>query len=495
MRNKKNLVRFLIPSLLVALILLGGIVFADSGLKPYEIKWYFIGNGQQPDVKLVEEEANKYLKDKINATIQLQCYSWGDEYNNRTQVMIASGEPFDICFTSSWANFYRQNVAKGAFLDITEMLDKYAPKTKQQLHPAFLSGSAVDGRNYAIPANKELAHQWGFMLRKDIVEKYKFDLKKIKKFADIEPMLKVILAKEPGLIPLQNVGGETGFLTLDYDRIGDDRCPGVLYNDSKDMKVFNELTTREFKAYLKTVRQFYLAGYIPKEAASMTNDFTADRKAGKTFAWIESLKPFCDNERTASWGIPCIQVELTKPVVQTRDCTGSMQAISRTSKDPARALMLLELFNTDKYLNNLINFGIEGTHYVKKGVNLVDFPKGVTPQNCGYHPGTPWMFGNQYLNYFWVGENPKKWDAFRKFNDASLSAKSLGFNFDNEPVKTEVAACINIWKEYMDGLLTGAVDPDKVLPQALEKFQAAGIDKVIAEKQKQLDAWLAKKKK
>jgi putative aldouronate transport system substrate-binding protein len=87
------------------------------------------------------------------------------------------------------------------------------------------------------------------------------------------------------------------------------------------------------------------------------------------------------------------------------------------------------------------------------------------------------------------------WDAFRKFNADSVSAGSLGFSFDNEPVSTEVAACMNVWNEYMNGLLTGAADPGKVLPQALAKFTAAGLDRVISEKQKQLDAWLEKQKK
>jgi putative aldouronate transport system substrate-binding protein len=490
----KEVIRVIL-GVLVVVMLTGNSIFAKAGGPPYEIKWYFIGNGQQRDVKLIEAAANRYLKDKINTRIKLQCYTWGDEYNNRMQMKIASGEPFDICFTSSWANHYRQNVARGAFLDITELAPKYAPQTWRQLHPSFKVGSAVDGRNYAIPANKELAHQWGFMFRKEIVAKYHFDLSKIKRFRDIEPYLKIVKEKEPGMIPLQNVGGETGFLTLDYDRIGDDRCPGVLYNDSKEMKVFNELETPEFNEYLKVVRRFYLDGYIPKEAASQTNDFTADRRAGKVFAWIESLKPFCDEERTTAWGFPCIQVELTPPVVQTRDCIGSMQAISRTSKNPYLALRFLEWVNTDKYLNNLLNFGIEGKHYRKAGPNVIGFPRGVTSQNSGYRPGTGWMFGNQYLNYFWEGENQKKWDAFRKFNADSVSAGSLGFSFDNEPVSTEVAACMNVWNEYMNGLLTGAADPGKVLPQALAKFTAAGLDRVISEKQKQLDAWLEKQKK
>ncbi|MBO9608448.1 MAG: DUF3502 domain-containing protein, partial [Paenibacillaceae bacterium] len=44
-------------------------------------------------------------------------------------------------------------------------------------------------------------------------------------------------------------------------------------------------------------------------------------------------------------------------------------------------------------------------------------------------------------------------------------------------------------------LSIGAVDPDVELPKFLEKLKNAGADAIIAEKQKQLDAWKATQKK
>ena len=486
----KNITRVLVLLLLVGVMLMGVSSFAAA---PYQIKWYFVGNGQQPDVKLIEDAASKYIQKKgLNATVKLQCYSWGNDYDDHMRMIIASGEPFDICFTAAWANLYKVNVAKGAFVDITDLLGKYAPKTKKQLHPAFLKGSAIDGRNYAIPANKELAHQWVVSFNKNFVDKYKFDVSKVKTLEDLEPMFKVIKEKEPGVIAFQNLQGESAFRILDYDRICDDYIPVALTNDSKDLKVFNLLETKEFKDYLTLARNYYEAGYVPGDAATQS-DFTTDFKAGKVFCKIESGKPGHDAERTAAWGVPVVDVNLTQPVVQTRDCTGSMQAISKTSKNPAMALKFLELFNTDKYLNNLINFGIEGKHWVKVSDNVIDYPKGVTAQNSGYAPGTMWMFGNQYLNYFLKGEDTNKWNAFKKFNDSSISAASLGFNFDPEPVKNEMAACQNVWTTNVGPLTCGAVDP-KNLPDIIAKFKAAGFDKIMAEAQKQLDAWKKSKK-
>ena len=57
----KSIKRITVLLLLVGVLLLGASAFAA----PYQIKWYFIGNGQQPDVKLVEDAASKYIQKKV----------------------------------------------------------------------------------------------------------------------------------------------------------------------------------------------------------------------------------------------------------------------------------------------------------------------------------------------------------------------------------------------------------------------------------------------
>ena len=60
---------------------------------------------------------------------------------------------------------------------------------------------------------------------------------------------------------------------------------------------------------------------------------------------------------------------------------------------------------------------------------------------------------------------------------------------------TEIANVKNAVDEYGPSLNTGSVDPNKVLPKAIEKLKAQGIDKIIAECQKQLDEWRAQNNK
>jgi putative aldouronate transport system substrate-binding protein len=459
--------------------------------KEVELTWYFVGNGPQEDVAKVEAEVNKYLKDNtnLNATIKLHCFDWGS-YSDKIRSMIAAGEEFDICFTAVWAANFYQHAPKNAFVPLNDpnnnLLDKYAPKTKALLGDDFLKGSQINGINYAIPANKEKAHSWGFVLRKDIVEKYNMDISTIKKFEDIEPFLQIVKENEPGMYPLEAVIGESPFRVLDFDRIGDDRYPGVVWNDSSDMKVFNEMEAPETMEFFKTMHKFYNAGYIREDAATVT-DYSQDQKAGKVFAAIRSLKPGKDAEEGLAMGQEYVQVEITPAIMSNRETAGSLQAISATSKNPERALMFLELFNTDPVLNNLINFGIEGVHYEKVSDNVIK----AGPDNAKYNQSLGWMFGNQFINYLWESEDPEKWAKFEAFNEAAIPTKTLGFVFDSEPVKTQIAQCSNVWDQYLPGLETGTVNPEEVLPEFIQALKDAGGDDIIAEKQKQLDAWLA----
>ncbi len=223
-------------------------------------------------------------------------------------------------------------------------------------------------------------------------------------------MLEVIKNNEADVYPLEALNGESPFKLLDFDRIGDDKYPGVVWNDSKDMKVFNEFEAPETVAYFKTMYDFYQKGYIRKDAATVM-DFNADLSAGKIFASTKSLKPGKDAEMTLSTGHPWVQVEITPPVISNRDTTGSMQAVSSTSENPELALQVLEMFNTHPELNNLINFGIEDTHYSKISDNVIMAGQ----ENEKYNPGTGWMFGNQFINYLWENEDPEKWSKFEKF--------------------------------------------------------------------------------
>jgi putative aldouronate transport system substrate-binding protein len=468
------------------------------------ILWYMRGKGPEKDEALIEQAANKYLKDKINATIKIVCFDRAS-YEQKITAIIASGEVFDICFTASWTNNYLANVARGAFVPLNDpandLMSKYAPKTREVLGKDFFAGSAVKGINYAIPVNKEKATNMGFLLRKDILDKYGLNVSTLKTLADIEPMLKTVSEKEPAMkYPFGAVVTNEYPLmyVLGWQKPVDDLVPVVMYGDpyKKDTKVYFSLEQPIEQQHFDLMRKWYTAGYIRKDAATV-DDYTIDFKAGKVFCRVGGLKPGAADEWSATYGNPWVQKELWPyALMTTGDAMGAMQAISRTSKNPTRALMFLEIMNTDKYMCNLINYGIENVHYVKVSDNVIQYAPGTNEgKNSGYNPQMQWGFANQFLTYLFPNENPKKWANYEALNKTALPAISMGFVFDQEPVKNEVAACKNVWQEYMPGLVTGSVDPKVVLPKAIAKFREAGVDKLVKEAQKQFDAWYAARPK
>lgn len=453
---------------------------------PYEISWYFTGNGAQRDEAAVEAALNEYLVDRINATIDINALDWGS-FDSTIQLMIASGEPFDLCFTSSWTNNYVQNVSRGAFLPLDDLLQENAPKLMEQMPPLALEAVRIDGNVYAVPAIKEQAHNFGFYVRTDMLEKYNLDPSTVETFEDIEPFFETIAQNEPEMLPYDVTGGTGGYVFLDWDWMGEDTI-GVL--DQETLQVVNEWALPETRARLETMERFYNAGYLRRDVATIVEHWSF-MKRGEAFATSQLLKPGEGAVRTREWGYPVTQIDVTEPVMSTRDILAAMMAVSITSGDPARSIQFLDLLATDPFVNNTVNYGVEGTHFVKVGENTIDFPAGLNSQTNGYFPGTTWMFGSMYPNYIFPGDDPDIMDTFRRYNDNARPHASLGFLFDSTPVKAAISAVANVMSEYATALSTGSVPVASTLPEFLEKLEQVGVGRILEEKQRQFDAWYA----
>lgn len=75
----------------------------------------------------------------------------------------------------------------------------------------------------------------------------------------------------------------------------------------------------------------------------------------------------------------------------------------------------------------------------------------------------------------------------------AIQSQAIGFIFDSSSVKSEIAALDSVLAEYRLGLENGELDPEEYLPKFIQALREAGIEKVIAEKQRQLDSWVAEK--
>ncbi|WP_168735825.1 ABC transporter substrate-binding protein [Cohnella fermenti] len=481
---------------------------ADNGgadISTYrKLKVFTVGGFPQTDTDAVIGEINKYLKEKINAEIDFQGLPWSS-WAEKMTLAYQSGEQVDLTFAPNWADF-ANNVAKGAFLPLDDLLAKYGQGITDSLDPRFLEGGTVDGKIYAIPTNKEIGESHTIMFRKDLIDKYGFDVNSINTLEDLEPWLETIKEKEPGLAPIWLSGSGSDTLSyfdktkvsveenFRYELVAGAPAPIVL--DTKtDKMIVNTMESDAAIYRIKLYNEWFKKGYINKDAATTKTSAEDALKAGKTWMKFGSDKPGSDKEDSSATGIELVKLTGNDPEISTASVSNSMMAIGRTSIDPERTMMLLNLLHTDPYLVNLIDFGVEGRQYVKvEGQpNFIKLPDGIaTRTDTGWAPGIEWMFGNQTLTYLWEGESADKWEQFKLYNERAHKVKSFGFNFNTDAVKTEVSVISNIVKEYRPLLETGSLDADKVLAEYNDKLKANGIEKIRAEAQRQYEEWKAK---
>ncbi|MEG0804251.1 MAG: DUF3502 domain-containing protein, partial [Pygmaiobacter sp.] len=167
----------------------------------------------------------------------------------------------------------------------------------------------------------------------------------------------------------------------------------------------------------------------------------------------------------------------------------TMQAISRTSKNPERAMMFLELVNTDPEIYNMIVYGLLDKHYKMVGDNTIE-----KIADSGYDTNVAWMIGNTFNGYLLNGASADVYEQTKALNESSKVSRIMGFAFNPENVKAEVSQCATVTQKYLPGFQFGLYDDvEASLADFNKELKAAGMEKIIAEKQTQLDAWSASK--
>ena len=96
---------------------------------------------------------------------------------------------------------------------------------------------------------------------------------------------------------------------------------------------------------------------------------------------------------------------------------------------------------------------------------------------------------NEFISTPWEADGPDIWKDTEEFNDIALMSVAFGFNWNSEDVMTEITACSNVKAKYENALFCGALDPATTIPKFVEELKDAGVDDIIAEKQRQLDEW------
>ena len=488
-------------------------VDADS-LEPVTLTMYFHGSNVTDD-SAVMEKVNEYLKDKINVTLKPIWGTWGD-FDQNSVLALQGGDDVDIYFTCSWsADEYNKFARDGYWVRLDDpdnnLIEQYGQDLWGQLPEVLTNGATINGSDgygvYAVPGYKDIATQncWDVnMTRMEELGYTDDDLQHLDYFSDeFAEMLKK--GKEAGgedFYPLLVEGAVLErMVTNSIIVVGDSPTGNFMsyYIDPNDVsktssygdKILNKFATDEFKKFAEKTYEYYQAGYIdPSMAnANQANEVRSSKQlTGDYLIGTQSYALGYELQASQERGIKVKMVPCTDPYVDTTSSQGAMMAISTSSKNPERAMMFLNLLNTDPTLMTLLNYGVEGVHYNLTDDGLVKF----TEKRNDYQPWTNGV-GNVTILPATEAQGAGFWDTFKDYYGNAKEVPCLGYSYDPTNCETQMGSCANVVAEYMLPLCTGAVNPDEKIPEFLKKLEDVGVNDVLDDANAQLESFMAEK--
>lgn len=128
------------------------------------------------------------------------------------------------------------------------------------------------------------------------------------------------------------------------------------------------------------MRSWYEKGYLRADAATLS-DVTPDVKAGKYAIEYEQIDLGTEDFEAAGLeyqgrmypysGIVSYDHKFIEPILTNEKASATMTSISVTSRHPERAMMFIELMNTDRYAYNLLCNGIDSIYYYNRKLGRV----------------------------------------------------------------------------------------------------------------------------
>ncbi len=483
-----------------------------SQLEPVTLKMYFGGCDSVTDDTKVMEEVNAYLKDKLNVTLEPIWGSWSDLEQN-ISLSLQGGDDVDIYFTCSWSsNEYNKFARDGYWVRLdnegNNLIEKYASDLWGMLPEVLREGAAIEGADgfgvYAVPGYKDIATQNCWDINVPLLEKYGYTVEDIKNtdyYGFGEILKKVKEGEGEDFYPLLVEGAVLERMVTNSIIVTGDSGTGNFmsyYLDPNDVskpgslgiKIENKYATDEFLKFAEKTREYFKAGYIDPACANagQANDIRTQKQlSGQYLIGTQSYSLGYELQATGERKFEVAMVPCTDAYVDTTSSQGAMMAISTVSKNPERAMMFLNLLNTDPKLMTMLNYGIEGIHY-----NLVDGLVDFTDERGQYQPWTNGM-GNVTILTPTVAQGADFWDGFKAYYGEAKEIPLLGYSYNSENMQTQMGNVANVVEEYMLPLCTGAVEPAEKLPEFLQKLEQAGINEVLNDANAQLDAFMKAK--
>ncbi len=467
---------------------------SDTGEITHLVMSFLTFTGAPADTQKVQDAMNAILTEKYGLEVELQISDFASYKQNMT-LALSGGEQIDVLSTISTG--YNSMVQQGYLVDMEEndLLKNYGAGILEAIGEEYINACRVNGQLYGLPNNRDMAQGRGCAaIGTEYLEGIGYPVDnsaEIMKISidELNDIYAKLHDKYPELEVYRPVTGSMAQFS-NVDILGGNAF-GVLLDYGKELKVENLFTSDFYKDYCARMYDYNQKGYISKDAATDTTAVTELVKAGTLMGYTTGGKPGIKQQETNLCGRPMTIFQTLDDYVSSAAVASFPWSISINTVNAEASMKLLNAFYTDPDLANLLSWGMEGTHYKVLDSGTITYADGVDVTNSGWSHNVTWLMPNQYITYVWDGNDPALWENIKAFNKNAQKSAASGFTFDTTNVATEMTSVQNVYDEYQQSIEYGFIDPATGIDAMNAKMQKAGLDKIIAEKQAQLDAWAA----
>lgn len=468
-----------------------------------EIIWQYpttgnLGSGFQD----MEDALNEMMERDIGVHVTFEPTGLMDSQQN-AMLMVSAGEQLDICLTAFTS--IGPLVSGNLIVPLDNLVTVYGQGLVES--GVLLENGKYAGKQYGIPPAESLRKGYCYLGKKSYFDKYNIEIDESKYYTleEIAEIFEVIKAGEGDnfycMVPWNTTPEPMNYGYIEYDKVGGSLAEGVLMlnRSFEDLTLYNMFDTEEYERYAYLMYDWAQKGYISPDAAVTTEapDLLAasDIYLG-TFYWDE---PTVATEYSATIGTELVKVPMIDGYMVNGGGAGCQWSIPITSKNPEKAMQALNYLYSNPEANWIVSFGLEGQTYevveeTDRGTQIryLSEKTETLPYFNAYG-----LWGSRFTDLAVAPTPADKGMVCREYHDAlpdNRKSPALGYNFVQDNVSSEIAAVTTVIEQYTPSINCGALEPEQALADFRSALEAAGINKIIEENQRQMDEWSASQK-
>ncbi len=250
-------------------------------------------------------------------------------------------------------------IAKGRIQDLTSSLNTTNKIIKKYVNNALLDNAAINGKWYGIPNNNIIGNYTFMLVNKELATKYEYEPEQFTSFGIDTPVAELIekIAQNEDTSKIAPMYGMADYPLVKYwSKYGSETASvlATMYANGT-ATIGNAITAVNIfsdAAYQSFMREMF---YCKENGYFVNADQPQD-----TFG-VAVLEG--DYSFYKTYGEDYHVIPLTYPRLEDESVFGSMFAVSSYTTNLDRSMEIIRALTCESQLRNILQYGIEGTHY------------------------------------------------------------------------------------------------------------------------------------